>query len=302
MLEFVSQPIRVGVGKTPPRGRLVGRLLQGEDLDEIEPALVLAPRRIQSGELTLLTHAEHLPDGASIPRANRADQMLSDLRQGTLKRYVFSLQTSAGRRIVKIAEARGVGNKLLGALGGSISRREHAHHRIAEKHDIAASRGCGFLEWRAGAGLIRSCHLQKPIPDGVRSLGLFLPEQLDVHGDAALDSLAVALAASHAVPFFHADLKAFHAFVDDVETSAGAPATYRLRWLDLARASFRLSRRRRIINLYQTLRWIVPRRPEAEKRFIHAYCRASGWYADAPDRALRSVRRFLDAKLRTHQP
>lgn len=302
MFETISRPVSTGVGKTPPRGRLVGLLRPGEDLDAIEGAMVLAKRRIESGDLKLLTHAEHLPDSTPIPRANQAEQMLDDLRAGTLKRYVFSLDTAAGKRIMKIGEPRGMGNELLGALGASISRREHAHQVRAEKHDIAAAEGCGFLEWRVFSGLVRSCHIQMPISSDLRSLGHFLPEQLDEHGNAALDSLAAALAASHAVPFFHADLKSFHAFVDDVETPAGAPATYRLRWLDLARVSFRLSRRQRIINLYQTLRWVVPRRSEAEQRFVHAYCRASGWYADAPDKALRAVRRFLDYKLQTHQP
>ena len=78
------------------------------------------------------------------------------------------------------------------------------------------------------------------------------------------------------------------------------PAVYKLRWLDLRRVSFWLSRRKRIINLYQALRYLLPDDPVAQERFLTAYCAASGWYSQRPERALRIVRGFLDHKLRTH--
>ena len=94
--------------------------------------------------------------------------------------------------------------------------------------------------------------------------------------------------------------KGFHAFVDEVASPHEGAATYTLRWIDLARVAFNLSRRQRVINLYQALRFVVPTRTDAQERFVSAYCRASGWYADNPKRALTKVRRFLEHKLETH--
>jgi hypothetical protein len=61
-----------------------------------------------------------------------------------------------------------------------------------------------------------------------------------------------------------------------------------------------MSPRKRVINLYQALRYIVPDEPTAQERFVFAYCARSGWYARAPAAALARVRRFLDFKRRTH--
>ncbi|MBI3178841.1 MAG: hypothetical protein HYZ27_04230, partial [Deltaproteobacteria bacterium] len=118
-------------------------------------------------------------------------------------------------------------------------------------------------------------------------------------GEAALAPLAQALAAQHAVPFFHADVKSYHAFVDDVRREPGRPALYRLRWIDLGRVSFWMSPRKRVINLYQALRFVIPDRAESQRRFVEAYCRAAGWRSRRSDRVLHTVRRFLARKLRT---
>jgi hypothetical protein len=61
-----------------------------------------------------------------------------------------------------------------------------------------------------------------------------------------------------------------------------------------------MTRRKRLINLYQAVRFVVPDRPDAQERFVHAYCRTSGWYGSRPATAVRAVRRFLAYKLRTH--
>ena len=102
-----------------------------------------------------------------------------------------------------------------------------------------------------------------------------------------------ALARVHGVPFFHADLKGFHVWIEP----AAPDRALALRFLDFGRVGFRMSRRRRIINLYQALRFIVPDSPDAQERFVSGYCTAAG---GDPARLLRATRRFLAHKLRTH--
>jgi hypothetical protein len=296
IFESVSLPVSIGVGKTPPRGRLIGILRRGEDHAAIERALVNADTVVTRGAASLMTHLDLDPSATQSARREQLEQSLSAVAHRRLERYVFAIDTGAGRRIVKISEPRKLGNRLLGWAGRSVARQEHQNHCRAEALDLAASETCGFLEWRAELGLIRACQLQTPIDPDLRTVGQRLTDDLESLGDQALDRYADALAAAHAVPFFHADLKAFHAFADP------RPRGYRLRFLDLARVSFRMTRRKRIINLYQSLRWILPKRPEAEQRFVAAYCEASGWYARDPARALAIVRQFLAYKYRTHQP
>lgn len=294
--EPVSWRVSIGVGKTPPRGRLVGVLMRGEDRAALEHTVVTAEAAVSNGAVTLMTHLDLEPTAGRCARQEEAGRLASAFAERRLERYVFAADTGSGRRIIKIAAPRKLGNRLLGMAGGSVSRREHSNHLRAESLDLAVSRTCGFLEWRTGLGVIRSCHIQTPIDRGARTVGERLAADLEACGDVALERYGRALAAAHAVPFFHADLKAFHAFAEPLQDS------YRLRFLDLARISFHVTRRKRIINLYQSLRWILPKRPEAEERFVTAYCRASGWYADRPARVLDSVRRFLAYKMRTHQP
>lgn len=280
--------------------RVRGVLADGEDAGALVAALLEARPRVLAGELTLLLHSDAEAPGDATRRAREAQSKLAALERGRLKRYVFSLPTRAGPRIVKIAETVGAGNTLAGLLGSSVGRREHANHARAEALGLAVTRSVGFLEQRRGALLVRACQIQTPLAPAALMLTPFLAAELEAHGDAALDPLAEALAATHAARFFHADLKGFHAYVVDLRRDALGPARYALRWLDLGRVSFHLTRRKRIINLYQALRFVVPRRAEAEERFIHRYCRASGWCAADPERALRVVRRFLTYKLRTH--
>jgi hypothetical protein len=296
----VATPLTLRVGDTVPRGRLVGALVDGEDRAAIERILVLAPDLALEGEAELLTHADLDPTASDQVRSSERQRRLDQLRAGKLKRYVLLIDTPAGQRIVKIAEINSIGNVLLGLLASSVSRKEHAFHLHAEELDLAAARTLGFLEWRSGVHMVRACQVQSLLAEDAPSLGAFLHAQLEAYGDAALESFAEALAATHRVPFFHADLKGFHAFVHDVTQPHDGAASYNLRWIDLARVAFGLSRRQRIINLYQALRFVVPTRDDAQEHFVSAYCRAAGWYANEPERALRKVRRLLEYKLRTH--
>ena len=72
-------------------------------------------------------------------------------------------------------------------------------------------------------------------------------------------------------------MKGFHAFVVELDPRPGQPTRYGMRWIDLARVSFYLTPRKRLINLYQALRFVIPRRAEAEERFVRAYCAAANW-------------------------
>ncbi|MEO1174535.1 MAG: hypothetical protein AAFX94_21145, partial [Myxococcota bacterium] len=71
-------------------------------------------------------------------------------------------------------------------------------------------------------------------------------------------------------------------------------------WSDFGRVSFRMSPRRRIINLYQAFRFLLPEDEAIQRRFIESYCRASGWRKHEPERVLAQVQRFLRRKLKTH--
>ncbi|MFC1609994.1 hypothetical protein ACFL6C_03480 [Myxococcota bacterium] len=300
MLESIAKPVTTRVFDSLRAGRVVGTLAEGEDLAAIERTLVLAPDLALRGEAELLTHADLDLDATPELRHRQRRDKLDSLTTGSLKRYVLRVDTARGPRIIKVAEIHSFGNAILGIVGSSVPRREHHFHLKAEQLGLAATRTLGFLEWRAGPRLSRACQVQTLLPDDVESLATFLRRQMAEHGDAALDSLGRALANTHAVPFFHADLKGFHAFVHNVSEQPQAPMTYTLRWIDLARVAFRLSQRQRIINLYQTLRFVVPTRATAQERFMTTYCRESGWFARDPGRGLRKVKRFLDYKYRTH--
>jgi hypothetical protein len=278
-------------------GSVAGYLAPGVAPDAVIHALCSGAADVLAQRAELVVHAHARPHLGAADRAAELEGKLERMRRGTAKRYVLRLPNGGEPLIVKIAEVTSLGNAAQG-LFTSVARKEHHNQVRAQSLDLAASRTLGYLELRRGPRLIRAAQVQSPVDDGLDTLETFLSADLIRSGDQALDRLGTALAATHAVPFFHADLKGFHAFVDVGAPSPGA--SYRLRWLDLARVGFRMTRRRRVINLYQALRFVIPQRAEAQERFIASYCRASGWYGDAPDEATDIVRRFLEYKYRTH--
>lgn len=279
---------------------MLGQLAKGEDETLLRDLVASAPTWLAEGRATLRVHADTDPDATQAERNAQCEAKLRGVRAGRAKRYVVQVPTAAGPRIVKLAEVTSIGNGLLGLVGRSIARREHAFHTRADVLGLAASRSLGFLEWRVGPWLRRACQVQTLIAADLRPLDQVLAHELATHGDAALESLAEALADMHAKRFFHADLKGFHAFVVPLAPPGDAPLRYRLEWIDLARVGFRLTSRQRVINLYQALRFVVPMRVDAQERFIAHYCRHSGWHRHAPQRALQRVQRLLAHKLRTH--
>lgn len=252
----------------------------------IDVLLTVRDRTLRQ-EMQLLTHAD-LGAAKDDREAKR-----TALIRGKLKRYVVRVHTEAGPRIVKVAETVGFGNTLHGLLGSSVARREHENQRRAEGLELAATESTGFLELRRGPSLVRAIQLQTELDATLPSWTDVIATELAFSKDAAVARAARALAATHALGFFHADLKGFHAFVPEPKTE-----NYALLWLDLGRVGFRLTPRKRIINLYQALRFVIPQ--DSDATFVNAYCAASGWNVGNEARALAKVRSFLAYKLRTH--
>lgn len=214
-------------------------------------------------------------------------------QQKKLKRYTLEVDTTEGYRFVKVAEVRSFGAVLRGIVG-SPARFEDAHQKRAARLGVAAAESCGFLEWRAGPILFRACQIQVPVPNHLVPFAEFWREQWSHQPQTALELLARELARQHALPFFHADIKPYHAFVD--QTDKGSSDGYRLKWIDFGRAAFWMSPRKRIINLYQVARFVLPDDPAIREQFVAAYCIAAK--LSAPKSVSKRVERFLAYKRR----
>lgn len=288
------------ISKSGRKGEICGQLAQGEDQDTIVETLQKAKQLILSNQVSLLCHADLDKTIDEQTGELERQSKLEALIKNKLSRYVFAMQTPAGPRIIKIAEPTSFGNRLVGVLGSSVARKEHHLHAKASTIGVAATDSRGFLEQRKNGCLVRSCQVQTSLESSATILTPFLTKELSRNQEEALKQLAYAFADMHARKFFHADVKGFHAIVYPNKNALQNEPAYRLQWIDLARVSFHLTRRKRIINLYQALRFLVPNEPEAQQIFMGAYCKYSGWYADNPKRALLVVCKFLHYKLRTH--
>lgn len=273
--------------RTTGSGTVRGSVRTGEDVDAFVDLLETVRYRVLRRETPLLTHAD-----LGAEKDDRESKRAA-LERGRLKRYVVRAHTELGPRIIKIAETVGVGNTLQGLFGGSVARREHQNQVRAEALELAATQSVGYLELRRGPSLTRAIQIQTELDPSLPSWSDVLDTDIAFNREAAIDRAARALAATHALGFFHGDLKGFHAFVPEPKTEH-----YGLLWLDLGRVAFELNARRRVINLYQALRFVVPR--DMDERFVTTYCKASGWYAGREEEAVRKVRDFLAYKLRTH--
>jgi len=285
------------VSASVERGWIRGSLQAGEDKEQIIALLHHAKSQVLDGKLSLLVH-EHLKKNPNTQIIEQTiDEKLRLLYQNHLKRWVIQTKTRSGPRIVKIAEAASFKTSIAGACAQSVASREHRFQKHTESIGLAAAQSKGYLELWHGATLVRSCQVQSPIEhDDCLILSDHLAQALEQDGLAAMEPLARALGHSHDKGFFHGDLKGFHALaLPQAQTKE-----YTLLWLDLARVGFKLSRRKRIINLYQMLRFVVPERGEARESFMRAYCNATGWYADNPHKAMTVVGKFLEHKLINH--
>ena len=280
------------------RGTVRGWLEPAEDRTYLEQLLRTAPNAILAGEYELKVHADLSQSVDAPQKEKRVTELLQQLYQGTIKRYVIQVETSRGPRILKFSEATTIPRRLGGLLGISVGRTEHQNHVRAEKLGIAAAHSCGYLELREGPLLTRSLQVQSLLNPELPILDDFITDQYGRFGAPALKPLAVALNHSHAKGFFHADLKGFHAQIAHQGLAPDEPTRYTLLWLDLGRASFALTERQRVINLYQMLRFVVPPQGQARDTFMRSYCEESGWYRDNPNRGMKIVGQLLEQKLR----
>ena len=278
------------------KGWIRGSLDNGEDREQIVSILHHGKMLVLDGKLDLKVH-EHLkqsPDPQSLEQD--IQEKLGLLYQGGLKRWVVQISTTQGPRIVKISESATFKTSFAGVMGQSVAAREHKFQLRAQNLKLAAAETKGFLELWHGATLIRACQVQTLLDHQALILNDHIETAMEQLGVEAMAPLARALAHSHSLGFFHGDLKGFHALVKPEPSGSG----YTLQWLDLARVGFKLSRRQRIINLYQMLRFVVPERGEARECFMRAYCEASGWHTANPNKAMTIVGKFLEHKLKTH--
>jgi len=279
-------------------GSIRGWLEPGEDRATLEGSLRNAPSAILSGEFELKVHQDLYKTVDEAKREQSLTALLQALYQGTIKRYVISLETQNGPRIIKLTESHSWPRRMGALFGISVGRTEHHNQLRAEKMGLTAAHSYGYLELRQGPWLIRSAQVQSKVDPERPILDEFLSEQYKRFGEEALQPLASALAEHHALGFFHADLKGFHAQIVHEGLVPHQPTRYSLRWLDLGRAGFALTERQRVINLYQMVRFVVPSQGQARDTFMRSYCQESGWHRDNPNRAMEIVGRFLDKKLR----
>ncbi len=275
-------------------GSAHGELAEGEDARGIVEAAMRVREDILDGRLTPLVHG----DVTGRAREEEIATQIAALRRNRIKRYVVRIDTDSGPRILKLAEPGSPWRRWTAT--GSRARQEHYWHARAQTLRIAATETRGFLELRRGPFVWRGVQVQTVLSPELVSLEEHLMREIREHGHAAVDSFAEHLAHSHELKFFHADLKGFHAFVADVVPSLAGPSRYRLLWSDFGRVGFRISPRRRIINLYQALRFVLPQDQKTRRRFIAHYCHVSDWHRHNPEIVIRRVQRFLERKLRTH--
>jgi len=286
------------------RERVQGKLKHSVYMDEWRVILREA-RQIaaQPKRSKLLLHSPPLdlrPDGEITPLQRKK---LHSIIAGEAKRYVFSIQTKTGIKIVKVFEPKSLGHRLLGFAGRSVSQKEHLNHVRCESAGLAATSTLGYLELYHNRHLIRGVQFQDPVDQATcRPLEQFFPAQLERFSMEAIPPLARAMGRMHAQGFFHNDLKSFHAYVQikPLSPPRGQPAEYNLLWIDLAGVGFHLTRRQRIINLYQTLRYILPDDEQLYDRFLREYCEYTNWNQHKPENVIRTVKNFLHHKLETH--
>ncbi len=284
------------------QGTQRGDSLSPESLQEWGELLSSAPRlALEETEASLLVHGDHRAAPSQDQLEELRLQKRREVQSRCAKRYVLGLRASTGYRILKVFEPRSPGNHLAGLLGRSTSKTEHQNQLRCEALGLAACKTLGYIELRRGPLLLRAGQVQEPVDISRHPLlEDFFAQQWEKFSLGAVPPLARALAAMHNKGFIQYDLKPFPAYAQRGASPTNAPAAYKLLWIDLAGAGFRLTERQRVINLYQVLRYVLVHNDEAHEPFIRSYCEYAQWHAPTPENALHKVTRFLNYKLRTH--
>ena len=284
------------------RGQIRGNLVHENERDQWNSVLRNARSLShENSEAQLLVHGQDNSDSLSEVQKQAQVEKRQLVQAGKAKRFVLRYGTESGLKIFKMVEPQSAGNHLMGFLGNSAAKLEHQYHLRCQSLDLAATRSLGYLELRRGPFLVRACQIQEPIDfEQLPLLETFFPQQFSQHKEDAVTALATAIAQMHLKRFFHGDLKGFHAFVRTRGSYPSGAAQYDLLWIDLGRVGFNLSKRQRIINLYQVFRYILPRDSESQASFMKTYCDVAQWQNHQPQKALDKVLQFLTYKLRTH--
>ncbi|MCK5687738.1 hypothetical protein KAI87_00645 [Myxococcota bacterium] len=283
-------------------GSLTHRLSDGEDQKALEDFVLNAPAQISEGKVALLGHTS--AGGEDVEGSDLAlKEALTQIAAGKRKRYVVKLDTAAGPRVVKIVEAIDFPHKLAGLFPASPARAEDKAQRRGEELGVAATLSKGFIEVRRGGLLVRSAQIQTLLSSEFISLDQIMAEDYAKFGAQGAAPLARALARVQSLPFFHADFKGFHTFVS-LPADSGAESDiytreYDLTFLDFGRVSFWMSPRKRVINLYQLFRYLLPDDLAYRQTFVRIYCETSGWHKDNPQKAQDLTEKFLKRKLKT---
>lgn len=260
-----------------------------------------------SGACMVLLHedAEGLQTSAALAEKRR--RVLAAALSGERKRLVVRSQLAEQPLIFKFAFPRGLGKTVQGLVSSS-ARIEHRDHQRVEGLGLSLVPSYGFVEYRHRGVLRHAVQVQPDYLPAMRDQGWrFAGHWLTQDPQPAALDLARGLAAAHHCGFFHADLKPFHVLMSDSrgQTRAAlrplggdAPAHPALRFVDFGRVAFRLTGRRQIINLYQTLRFIVP--AAQHQNFLSAYGRALNYDKARTTRLAARTQRFLAAKLLSH--
>jgi hypothetical protein len=284
------------------QGQFRGEIVLENESDQWKWVLRNARNLTQeNSKAQLLVHGQDKSDSLSEQQKQARLEKRQLVLAGKAKRFVLRYSTSSGVKIFKMVEPQSPGNHLIGVLGSSTAKLEHQYHLRCQSLGLAATRSLGYLELRRGPFLIRACQIQEPIDfEQMLLLETFFPQQLSHFKEEAIAALATAIAQMHLKRFFHGDLKGFHGFVRTSGAYPSGAAQYDLLWIDLAKVGFNLSRRQRIINLYQVFRYILPMNSQAQASFMKVYCDVANWHNHQPQIALNKVTKFLNYKLRTH--
>ena len=279
-------------------GAISLNLDEGEDRDTLADVVRNLPTWLEDERARLLDHA-HLADPTDqrnhFVRPESSKQRAADIVAGKAKRFVLSIDTSAGPRAVKFFTPLGYANRVYYAVRASPSRQAHELTRRASSGPVMLPHSYGFIDLRDDRSLVRSAQVMELLSD-LTSLGSYLSTRLKQAGQDStarrdvIDWLAKQLSSLHQAGFYHPDIKPYHVFV--VERSD----TERLLLIDMDRARLTkaLDIDQRAVNLYQLYRYALYDCSESERfHLMEAYADHHESLGLDPEDLYRRVQRIF---------
>ncbi len=244
------------------------------------------------GDCRVLLHEDlngFVADNTALNEKRRT--VLHAALEGKRKRLVIGAVVNGQALVFKYAFAHGWGKTLQG-ICTSGARIEHGLHTRAHKLGLSLVPSLGYLEYRTFLRIHHAVHIQPNYAEAMRvGSWRFVTDRIQEQPIKASIAFAKGLAHTHQLGFFHADLKAFHVLM-------GNHNNPELRFMDFGRVSFRVTPRRRTINLYQALRFIIPE--TQHNAFMETYAQHCGYSVPKNVALKRQVHSFLAHKLKTH--